>query len=486
MSGSGPWNNLDPKQYFSGAIGWGGDQLFGMRSEMGTATFTNVESFKKFMPESSWWPRNQMWNKHFFGSSASNAGPDGYHADLFKRYGASGNIKEYCQKSQLLNLETMQALYEGWLDRSDTDAAGMIIWMSQAAYPSFVWQTYDYYYDLTGSYFGVKKGYEGLKAEAWIYNMDGKQQYNHSVTINSSCTKVADCFNLVYQPNLSSTHFIKLRLTDKSGKVLSDNFYWRGKSDLNYKALNTIAPVKLVVKTSTSIADGYNKIIATITNPADAPAVAFAIRPKLVKAGTDEQILPVFIDDGYFSLVPGETKVITIRYKTEDAGNRQAEVKLECYNNQPKTLVAINDARNNNKGNLAFGRIVTGSSIESSGIHDPNAIVDGDANSYWASLPAKDSQWVSFDLGKSVDIKHIKLAWANAFATNYTIQVSDDKKMKKTSVVYETTEGKGGNEDLIHLTGHGRYIKLVCRNGEGNNEKEAGYGLKEIEVYDKE
>ena len=40
------------------------------------------------------------------------------------------------------------------------NASGVMVWMSQSAYPSFVWQTYDYYYDLNGAYWGVKKACE--------------------------------------------------------------------------------------------------------------------------------------------------------------------------------------------------------------------------------------------------------------------------------------------------------------------------------------
>ena len=31
---------------------------------------TTFESFKKFMPEENWWPRDEMWNKHYFGQNA--------------------------------------------------------------------------------------------------------------------------------------------------------------------------------------------------------------------------------------------------------------------------------------------------------------------------------------------------------------------------------------------------------------------------------
>ena len=46
-------------------------------------------------------------------------------------------------------------MYEGWQHHLWNDASGILTWMSQSAYPSFVWQTYDYYYDLNGAYWGA-------------------------------------------------------------------------------------------------------------------------------------------------------------------------------------------------------------------------------------------------------------------------------------------------------------------------------------------
>ncbi len=262
LSGSGPWRDFDPVAYFTGAgIGRAKGTPFGMRSELGTATFTTFDSFKKFMPPETWWPRNEMWNKHFFGKSAGNGGPDGYFADVNKRYGQATGIEDFCRKSQLLNLETMKAMFEGFLDHSDKDAAGLIIWMSQSAYPSLVWQTFDYYYDLTGAYWGAKTACEpvhiywnasddrirvvntsgrkmdGLTAEAEVYNLDGTRKAAQKASLESLPTAVADCFKLEFPADLSPTHFIKLRLLDRSGKVVSENFYWRGTQKLDYSGL---------------------------------------------------------------------------------------------------------------------------------------------------------------------------------------------------------------------------------------------------------
>ena len=354
LSGSGPWYDLDLKEYFTGVpTGRGDIHPFGMRSELGTPTFTSFDSFRKFMPKENWWPRNDLWNKHFF------AGADDYIKHMDDRYGPATGIEDFCRKAQLLNLEVMKAMFEGWLDHSGKEASGLIIWMSQSAYPSFVWQTYDYYFDLTGAYFGAKTACEpihiywnraddrirvvnttgktlaGLTATAWIYNPDGMRKTELAAVVDAKPDAVVDCFKLGFPPELSPTHFIKLRLTAKSGQVVSENFYWRGTRDLDYAGFNRLKPVQLAVATRISPTNdqGMAMMTATITNPADSGTVALAIRPKLVKEGSDQQILPVFMNDGYFSLVPGEGKVITIEYKAANAGTGQPGLQVECWNN---------------------------------------------------------------------------------------------------------------------------------------------------------
>lgn len=365
LSGSGPWTGFDPKVYFRGTFAFNGvekpsqKEAYGLRSELGTAAFTSFDSFKKFMPPESWWPKSEIWNRHYLGPRARNAFPDKYLNDLGTRYGEPADIEDFCRKAQLLNQETMKAMFEAWLDRSDKAAAGLIIWMSHPAYPCFVWQTYDYYYDTTGAYWGAKTACEpvhiywncnddrirvvnttrqnvdNLKADLWIYNMDGTEKVHQTATINAPYNVVADCFKLAAPTDLSPTHFIKLRLTDAAGKVISENFYWRGTTPLDYFGLSSMKQVKLVVTNPTTevLADGMTRMAVDITNPANSGTVAFAIRPKLVKPGNGEQVLPVYMNDGYFTLVPGETKHITIEYNPASAGGEKTKLEVECWNN---------------------------------------------------------------------------------------------------------------------------------------------------------
>jgi hypothetical protein len=255
----------------------------------------------------------------------------------------------------------MKAMFEGWLDRGDTTASGLIIWMSHPAYPCFVWQTYDYYYDTTGAYWGAKtacepvhifwnsetnqirvsntsgQAGENLKADLWIYNMDGTQKAHQEANVNVKPNDVATCFNLNAVEGLSPTHFLRLRLTEPGGKIVSENFYWKGIDALNYFGLSDMKPVTLSVTNpvSEALPDGLARLSVEISNPANSGTVAFAIRPKPVRPGTGEQVLPVFMNDGYFSLMPGESKHVSIEYNPANAGGETPKVEVECWNNFP-------------------------------------------------------------------------------------------------------------------------------------------------------
>ncbi len=491
VSGSGPYRNLDLKAYYQR------HGNYGMHSEAGTATFTSYDSFKKFMPPADAWPPDEMWNQHFFGAQASNAGPVEYNNSISLRYGRAAGIEDYCRKAQLLNLETMKTLYESWLDHSDNTAGGVLIWMSQSAYPSFVWQTYDYYFDTTGAYWGAKTACEpvhiywnqlddrirvvntsgreapGLTAEAAIYNADGAQKFSRSVPISSKPDAVADCFQLTFPEGLSSVHFVKLKLRDAKGTTVSENFYWRGTTHEHYADLKNLPPVKLAVSSTLRHENDAETMTADITNPAGSRTVALAIRPKVVKAGTDEQVLPVFMNDGYFSLLPGETKHLTIQYDRASADGKDAALAVECWNNAPKMTPPPPDP-----ANLALARPVTASSSQTEAA--PENAVDGDILTSWHSRSkTPQPEWLCVDLGSSATFSRVKIGWeGEGFPKSYAVQVSDDAHT--WTPVYQTTKGHGGLDNLSGLAGKGRYVRMIATDG-----GRYGYQISQFEVYAK-
>ncbi len=246
LSGSGWWGNQPPKHHFENSgsnLAWnnppypyGSDRGYGMRSEIGTTTFPNYESIKMFIPKDKLWPLptdealkeedDNVWNKHFFGKEASNANPVAYKTAVNTQFGKSNNLEEFAEKAQYLNIEVMKGMYEAWNDKIWNDASGILIWMSQSAYPSFVWQTYDYYFDATGSYWGAKiaceplhiqwnssnnsvkainttsSNLEGAIAKATVYNLMGEEvpEYGKETKVNVSASNIAEAFQLNFNP----------------------------------------------------------------------------------------------------------------------------------------------------------------------------------------------------------------------------------------------------------------------------------------------
>ena len=361
LSGSGWWKDLPPSHHFSTsasnlafnkpAYPYGIDYGYGFRSEIGMATFPTYESTCLFIPKDKRWPLptdeqlakddENVWNRHFFGKEASNAGPADYRKSVDERYGASKSLEEFCEKAQLVNLEDMKGMYEAWNDKMWEDAAGILIWMSHPAYPSFVWQTYDYYYDPTGCYWGAKKACEpihiqwnclngsvkvinvtsaplmGVRASVHVYDLAGREleEYARTDVVDVPASNRAEAFLLPAAAGAEADlQFIRLTLEDPAGRgLLSENFYWRNASGkLEYHALQSLpeAKVSCVVSDVKTSAD-ETTVTLSLQNTSPS-ATAFALRLRLVNERTGERILPAYFSDNYLTLLPGESRNVTV------------------------------------------------------------------------------------------------------------------------------------------------------------------------------
>lgn len=209
--------------------------------------------------------------------------------------------------------------------------------MSHPAWPCLVFQTYDYYFDVNGAYFGSKKACQplhiswnplknvievvnesagnrqGLTASVQVVNMDGStvMETTRQLDILEDQT-VEVCPLTLNKEKLSEVYFVKLTLKDGT-TLLADNFYWEGRKEGNWKALQSLAKPKLQTKVERQ-ADGNLKV--TVKNPSKMPALM--IRLNLINSKTKEQVLPAFYEDNYFSLLGGEEKTVSISWLTEE------------------------------------------------------------------------------------------------------------------------------------------------------------------------
>jgi hypothetical protein len=230
---------------------------------------------------------------------------------------------------------------------------GLLLWMSHPAWPSFVWQTYDYAFDPTAGYYGSRKGSEplhiqwnpstdqvevvnysaghvpGLTAHAEILNLDGAVQWQADASIDSTEDSVAPAIKLEYLAGFSAVHFIRLKLS-RGDTLLSDNFYWRGTQAGDYKALRTLPKVPLDAATRSERKDGHFVLTTELSNPAKAPALM--VHLVVVRAQSGDRVLPAIFSDNYVALMPGERRTIRTEIDAADARGEEPRIAVEGFN----------------------------------------------------------------------------------------------------------------------------------------------------------
>jgi hypothetical protein len=127
---------------------------------------------------------------------------------------------------------------------------------------------------------------------------------------------------------------VKLVLQDQSGKELSSNFYWlsiKGDEHADFTGLAKLPAVDVTAKPG-MIRREHGKLKLVIEFNNSSPSLAFALNPKILFAGTRAPVLPVFWQDNYFSLLPGERRTVEVSLDESLVTERKLLFKLDGWN----------------------------------------------------------------------------------------------------------------------------------------------------------
>ena len=339
VTGHGPYDNQDPAWYFEHR-----GKTF--HSEQGIVCVPPVESMRTMMPEKDLWPISDMWAIHDYQDPRSVD----YTQRIEHRYGAIDGIEDYCRKAQLVNLETTKAMLECFQSRQ---GGGQLVWMTQSAWPALICQLYDYYFEQTGAYFGAKTACEplhilwdqysnavkiannttvdrgNLRAEAWIYDLEGHERWHDSADLSVPATNAKECFSLAVLDKIDRVFFVKLKLSHNHA-LLSENFYWSPAQAGDCTALSTLPQVSLPVSASIAAEGGARRITARVSNPT--ASIALAIRLKVLRNRSNDRVLPAMYEDNYFSLLPHEGKTVHIDFQDSVLAGQTPRLVVEGWN----------------------------------------------------------------------------------------------------------------------------------------------------------
>ena len=373
---TGPYDYVPPDYWLTDTGKYGG--AFGFNTETGPGpAVPPVSCLRRFIPSDHLWPQNSFWDYHAGSEGFKNLSH--FEGAMKSIYGAPLGLDDYEAKVQTMGYDGERAMFEAY-SRNKYTSTGIIQWMLNNAWPSTIWHLYDYYLQPAGGYFGTKKACEplhvlysyddnsvvvvnslyqkfsGVTVHAHLYDDSLHERFSRQAQTDVDADGVAKVLTLpteAFRPT-SPVYFVKLDLQTNDGKTASTNFYWLspkknayewGKTDYKYTpvssyedftALQNLPKAKIDVSgRAASTADGP-VVHLTVKNSSD--HLAFQVRFGVRKKGQDAEILPVFWDDNYIELMPGESREISARYLPTSDLSDPLELTLAGWNIEPATI----------------------------------------------------------------------------------------------------------------------------------------------------
>ncbi|HPG38959.1 MAG TPA: glycoside hydrolase family 2 TIM barrel-domain containing protein [bacterium] len=364
---NGPYDYVTPNYWYVDKKNGG---AFGFNTETGPGPQpAPLESIKKMIPPEHLWPIDEMWNYHCGRNEFNKL--DRYNNALNRRYGAPASLEEYLQKAQMANYEAIRAMFEAFAVNK-YNSTGVIQWMLNSAWPELYWQLYDYYLMPNGAFYGTKtackpvniiynygdqdiyltndtfSAFENYRAEIQVFTLDSKRVFEHSIQVNIDENESRKIFELPKIDGLSSVYFVDLKLCNSQNQEICNNFYWLStKADIldeegtlwfvtpnkeyaDFTALHELPQTTLEVTHQFIDLGKEYEVKVVLKNPSD--VIGFFIDLNEYGQASGNSILPIFWDDNYISVLPGEVKEITGRFSKDDLKGDKPAFRLSGWN----------------------------------------------------------------------------------------------------------------------------------------------------------
>lgn len=346
LQDSGPYRYQNPELYYSSLNR-------GFSVETGTPSMSTLESFQNTTAKEDQWPIGDAWAYHDWHQSG-NGDVAPFMAEIQSEFGAPTSLEDFERKAQMLNYVDHRAIFEGMNANLWSPNSGRMLWMTQPAWPSTMWQILSSDYDTQASYYGTQKACEPLHVQLNLatYQVD---VINTTPAAHAGLIVIAKVYSLANALLLQSTEqkdvgadssvsslklnlapylaqgmiIVKLEMLDAAGKSVSQNLYWLGAKPSSYRELTHLASTPLKAVATVSASGDMVKLTVKLTN--NGMVVSLANKLTLVGAKNDRRILPAYYSDNYISLLPGESRSIEIEYPAS-AMNGSAEIVMRGWN----------------------------------------------------------------------------------------------------------------------------------------------------------
>ena len=340
-----PDYNWEPSEYYFNKVEEVHMQMF--RNELGFPSMPVYNSLVKFIPgladnkdfNNPIYPLDSVWAEH--GAwDVSNYCYRSYDNAIRTMFGDPKSAKDYSDWAQFLNADGYRAMFEAANHRMWDITTGVMIWKINSCWPDVCWQIYDWYLTTNASYYFAKKAMEpihiqlnandfkvsiinttsapleNVKVVAEVINNDMTCAWSREETFTIGEDSYLEAFEVPQNGRYSYNYFVRLRLIDAQGKLLSENLYWYFSQHHDFFWFTYMQKPQLTKEVSVERQDKEYLVKVTLENNTD--RLSFFNR-LVLKTSTGGEINPVFWSDNYVTLFPGEKRELTARVAVADA-----------------------------------------------------------------------------------------------------------------------------------------------------------------------
>ncbi|WP_406633454.1 glycosyl hydrolase 2 galactose-binding domain-containing protein [Amycolatopsis sp. WGS_07] len=334
----GPYHWVPPARHFELSDG---TQWPPFHNEVGSYSIPTLEFMRKMLPESSWERPDDFWADRDVNGNGGNGGGAGYLRLTAERYGEIRNLPDFARKSQMMNYECIKAIYEAPVAFMGSvrpyPRTGVIMWMTNPAQPSFVWQMYSHDLEAHSSFYAVQHACRRVNVildgrrldvvvanhtaavvrgvvEVGLYGLDGVEFARASLPVSGVAgadrAVVGSVASLVKG---ASAEVVFVRLVFRGTGGVVRNFYWveNPARAVGFAGLDRMAGAAVSVA---GRVEG-EEVVVEVRNVGR--VVALMVHLQVYDPRTGERVLPGVFSDNYLNLVGGEAVSVRVRVGRE-------------------------------------------------------------------------------------------------------------------------------------------------------------------------
>ena len=289
------------------------------------------------------------------------------HTAIAQQFGPMPDLMEYLWIGDLFHGEFYRGVYEA-ANKVRPRNSGTHLWKVNAAWPSMIWELFDWYLHTNSGYYGMKEALQpihvqysiddsgvqvvstelgalkGAKVHAEIVNLQGVTESKADFTVDVAADATTSAGSLADQFANGQPRFLALTLTTADGKVLDHDVRWVADDDVVWK-LQALAPATVIGTVKHTQVDGAETVDTIgIENTSDVPACD--VRSEILAGSQGGEVLPCFWTDNALTLLPHEKREVTVRYRTTRLVGAEPHLMIEGFNVMPREI------------NIASGKVV--------------------------------------------------------------------------------------------------------------------------------